>query len=145
MVLKKFGGIENFVLEDVSKPQVKAGEVSVRVIAIGLDPIDVKTRRGGGVASGYEGDAPMVLGWSISGIVDRVGPGVENFSAGDAVFGTVNFPGRGGAYAEYVVAPAGQLARKPVRNFFYGCSRGYIGGFDSLAGVGRQGACEARR
>ena len=113
MVLKKFGGIENFVLEDVSKPQVKAGEVSVRVIAIGLDPIDVKTRRGGGVASGYEGDAPMVLGWSISGIVDRVGPGVENFSAGDAVFGTVNFPGRGGAYAEYVVAPAGQLARKP--------------------------------
>lgn len=113
MVLKKFGGIENFVLEDISKPQVKEGEVTVRVMAIGLDPIDAKTRRGGGVASAYAGDAPMVLGWSISGIVDQVGPGVEHLSPGDAVFGTVNFPGRGGAYAEYVVTPADQLARKP--------------------------------
>lgn len=95
MVLKKFGGIENFVLEDVSKPQVKAGEVSVRVIAIGLDPIDVKTRRGGGVASGYEGDAPMVLGWSISGIVDRVGPGVENFFSRRRCFRNSKFSGAG--------------------------------------------------
>lgn len=76
MVLKKFGGIENFVLEDVSKPQVKAGEVSVRVIAIGLDPIDVKTRRGGGVASGMKG----MLRWCWDGVFPeswiRVGPGV---------------------------------------------------------------------
>ena len=43
MVLKKFGGIENFVLEDISKPQVKAGEVSVRVIAVSYTHLTLPT------------------------------------------------------------------------------------------------------
>lgn len=64
MVLKKFGGIENFVLEDVSKPQVKAGEVSVRVIAIGLDPIDVKPAEGAGWLPGMKG----MLRWCWDGV-----------------------------------------------------------------------------
>lgn len=55
----------------------------------------------------------MILGWDISGVVSQVGNGVKDFKTGDAVFGTVNFPGPGSSYAEFAAAPADQLARKP--------------------------------
>ena len=60
------------------------------------------------------GNAPIVLGWGISGTVIVAGKEVKNFTSGDEVFGTIDFPGRGGAYAEYVAVPAVQLARKPI-------------------------------
>jgi NADPH:quinone reductase-like Zn-dependent oxidoreductase len=53
----------------------------------------------------------MILGWDIAGIVTE--SKAEEFEAGDEVFGMVNFPGHGRAYAEYVAAPADQLALKP--------------------------------
>jgi len=55
-----------------------------------------------------------VLGWDISGTVTAVGEGVTEFRTGDEVFGMVNFPGHGRAYAEYVAAPAKHLAHKPA-------------------------------
>ena len=55
----------------------------------------------------------MILGWDISGTVVEVGPNVKDFKRKDDVFGMVNFAGQGKAYAEYVAAPANQLAIKP--------------------------------
>ena len=113
MVLKKFGGIENFELKDIPEPVISENEVLVRVKAIDINPIDIKTRQGGGVASYYPEDMPIVLGWGVAGTIVRTGKKVENFISGDEVFGTILFPGRGGVYAEYVAVPAEQLARKP--------------------------------
>ena len=56
----------------------------------------------------------MILGWDISGTVTSIGKNVTAFKQGDDVFGMVNFPGHGKGYAEYVAAPANQLALKPV-------------------------------
>lgn len=53
------------------------------------------------------------MGWDISGIVTDIGKNVTDFKIGEAVFGMVNFPGHGKAYAEYVAGPASQLAIKP--------------------------------
>jgi NADPH2:quinone reductase len=50
---------------------------------------------------------PAVLGWDLSGTV------VAGPRAGDEVFGMPRFPALAGAYAEYVVAPADQVVRKP--------------------------------
>ena len=50
MVLKRFGGIENFAVEDVPEPPVGDGEVLVEVKAIGIDQIDVKARKGEGMS-----------------------------------------------------------------------------------------------
>lgn len=114
MTLKQFGGVENFVLEDLPTPEPKAEEVQIQVMSIGINPIDIKTRQGSGMASSFEGHRPMILGWDVSGVVTKVGEGVKEFHIGDEVFGTINFPGIGAAYAEYTLAPADQIARKPV-------------------------------
>lgn len=113
MVLKRFGGIENFTVEDVPEPPVGDGEVLVEVKAIGIDQIDVKARKGEGMSDYLKQEHPMILGWDISGVVSKVGSRVKDFKAGDAVFGTIRFPGPGSSYAEYAAAPADQIALKP--------------------------------
>ncbi len=113
MVLKRFGGIENFAVEDVPDPPVGDGEVLVEVKAIGIDQIDVKARKGEGMSDYLKQEHPMILGWDISGVVSKVGSRVKDFKAGDAVFGTIRFPGPGSSYVEYAAAPADQIALKP--------------------------------
>lgn len=113
MILKEFGGVNNFELADMEMPQPGKGEVLVRTRAIGINPIDIKTREGEGMASAFKDADPMILGWDISGTVEQLGESVSGFDVHDEVFGTINFPGIGAAYAEYVVAPADQIAKKP--------------------------------
>jgi NADPH:quinone reductase-like Zn-dependent oxidoreductase len=56
---------------------------------------------------------PFAPGWDISGVVVARGYGVTRFELGNRVFGMPWFPRRAGGYAEYVTAPALQLARMP--------------------------------
>jgi NADPH:quinone reductase-like Zn-dependent oxidoreductase len=113
VILNNSGGTENLSLQEVSVPQPKPNEVLVKVHAIGINPVDVKTRKGGALYDSLKEQKPVILGWDISGIVESVGNEVKGFKAGDAVFGMVNFPGHGKAYAEYVAAPEDHLAMKP--------------------------------
>jgi NADPH:quinone reductase-like Zn-dependent oxidoreductase len=111
IILKQFGGVENFEIQDVSIPNPKSDEVLIQVKSIGLNPVDYKTRQGGGIARRIE--LPAILGWDVSGIITQVGNTVSKFKVGDCVFGMINFPGLGNAYAEYVVASENHLALKP--------------------------------
>ncbi len=113
VVLKDFGGAENLVMEDIAAPGIKDDEVLVQVSNISINPVDVKTRKGRGLAGRLKEFDPIILGWDIAGVVMDTGAAVTDFKKGDAVFGMVNFPGHGKAYAEYVAAPAAQLAVKP--------------------------------
>lgn len=113
MVLNKFGGIENFEIKNILMPEIKPGEVLVNIKGIGIDQIDIKTRKGSGMASRFDPDKPIVLGWDMSGVVMQVGKDVHDFKVGDEVFGTINFPGRGSSYAEYAAVPADQITLKP--------------------------------
>lgn len=63
--------------------------------------------------AGVLGAPPFVLGWDVSGVVEKVGFGVTTLKEGDEVYGMPWFPRAAGAYAEYVTAPARQFARKP--------------------------------
>ncbi len=56
---------------------------------------------------------PLTLGSDLAGIIEAVGPGVSEFAVGDAVFGVTN-PRFIGAYADYALASAGMIAKKPV-------------------------------
>lgn len=58
-------------------------------------------------------EKPMILGWDVAGEIVHLGNDESTFKIGDAVFGTINFPGIGNAYAEYVVAPESQISLKP--------------------------------
>ncbi len=107
------GGVENLKVESIERPAPGPTEVLVRVTAAGVNPIDWKTRSGGGVYSNFDPSSPMILGWDIAGIVEETGSGVTRFRKGDRVFGMPRFPEPAGAYAEFVTAPSRQLARIP--------------------------------
>ena len=113
VILNNAGGAENLSFEDIAIPNPGSKEVLVKVHAIGINPVDVKTRKGGALYNSLKEDAPVILGWDISGTVQSLGSEVSEFKEGDEVFGMVNFPGHGKAYAEYVAAPSEHLALKP--------------------------------
>ncbi|MCC9041238.1 NADP-dependent oxidoreductase [Myroides sp. M-43] len=114
IVLKEFGGVENLQLVDVEIPDVGEQEVLVKVKAISVNPVDVLTRAGTvGMSTLLEQYDPIILGWDFSGVIESVGENVKEYQVGDAVFGMVNFPGHGRAYAEYITVSVDQIALKP--------------------------------
>jgi NADPH:quinone reductase-like Zn-dependent oxidoreductase len=106
-----FGGPEAVMYEDVSRPAPAEGQVLVRVKAAGVGPWDAWVRAGKSV---LPQPLPLILGSDLSGVVEEVGPGVTGFRPGYDVFGVTN-PRFTGAYAEYAVADANMIARKPRR------------------------------
>jgi len=109
-----YGGPEVLVLEDAPKPEPGPGEVLIRVKNVGINPIDYRTRSGAGVARYWKDKPfPFILGWDVSGTVEACAPDVTAFMPGNEVFGLIRFSQPGSCYAEYVTAPASQLALKP--------------------------------
>ena len=110
--MPQFGAPDLFEEREVERPQPELGEVLVRVVTAGTNPVDAKFRANGD-ARGLE--APMILGADISGIVEEVGAGVADLAPGDEVYYTpeVSGPRSNGAYAEYHVAKADIVASKP--------------------------------
>ena len=95
-------------LADLPVPEPEAGEVRVRVRAAAVNFPDLLMTRG---AYQLKPDLPFVSGLEFAGEVDAVGEGVSGWRVGDAVVGGNRF----GAMAEYCVAPAKSLRRKPER------------------------------
>ncbi|MDZ8118888.1 NADP-dependent oxidoreductase [Pontiella agarivorans] len=114
-VLHEAGGVENLVLSDIEKPEINANEVLVETKAISINPVDVKVRPHEEVLNMImqTEERPVIIGWDIAGVVAETGTDVTGFKVGDKVFGMVNFPGHGKAYAEYVASPADHLAHMP--------------------------------
>jgi len=111
MVINRFGGPELFEQQELDDPHPGAGQVRVRVIASGTNPVEAKLRQNGSWA-GLE--PPVVLGYDVAGVVDEVGPGVDGLAVGDEVYYTPQIRGNPrGSYAEYNVAAASIVARKP--------------------------------
>jgi NADPH:quinone reductase-like Zn-dependent oxidoreductase len=110
VVIDRFGGPDVLHLADRPRPEPGPGEVLVRVHCAGVNYIDALTRAGNGVPVAR---FPAVLGWDLAGTVVAVGVGVTRLREGDPVFGMPRFPGLAEAYAEYLTAPAHQLALKP--------------------------------
>jgi len=106
------GGPDVLEVTRIPRPVPLPTEVLVRVHAAGINPVDWKTRAGGGMA-GVLGSPPFVLGWDVSGVVEATGAGVTTLAVGDEVYGMPWFPRAAGGYAEYVTAPSRQFARKP--------------------------------
>ncbi|MGP1993991.1 NADP-dependent oxidoreductase [Zobellia laminariae] len=114
ILLEKAGGPENLHLTEVDKPSIKNNEVLVAVKAISLNPADVKPKYVDEMLNSMYGEKrPVILGWDIAGTITQVGTDVTNLKVGDKVFGMVNFPGVGNAYAEFVAAPEFHLAIMP--------------------------------
>src|SRR5690606_14964133 len=114
----EFGGPEVLQYEDAPIPEVKKGEVLVKVKAIGLNPPDWYLRDGYKMLPPEwqpKVPFPIILGTDISGVVVEISEDVKEFSIGDEVYAMVRFPSYGDsrAYAEYVSVPVSELALKP--------------------------------
>ncbi len=115
IILNEAGPAGNLQLTTVDQPAIQDHEVLVQVKAISINPVDVKARANAATLSWlHEQQRPAILGWDISGVITAMGTAVQDFKIGDEVFGMVNFPGKGNAYAEYVAADASHLAHKPA-------------------------------
>lgn len=111
MVIPRFGGPDVFEERDLAEPHAGPGEVRVRVVASGTNPVDAKLRQNGTWA-GLE--PPVVLGFDVAGVVDEVGPGVRDVKQGDEVYYTPPIHGNPrGSYAEWNVVSAALVAPKP--------------------------------
>ncbi|WP_327248973.1 NADP-dependent oxidoreductase [Streptomyces sp. NBC_01320] len=114
ITLNGYGGPETLRLADLPDPKVAPGEVLVRVKAAGVNPVDWKLAEGR-LDALMETHFPLVPGWDVAGVVERVGFDVEEFAPGDEVFGYIRKDAvQFGAYAELVSAHVRMLALKPA-------------------------------
>ncbi len=116
ILAREFGGPEVLKLEVVPDPAAKAGQVRVRVHAIGVNPYETYMR-GGGYA--IKPDLPYIPGADAAGVIDQIGEGVAGWKTGDRVYisGTAIHKAYG-AYAELAVCNVDQVHRLPARISF---------------------------
>jgi NADPH:quinone reductase-like Zn-dependent oxidoreductase len=105
-----FGPPEAMKFERVPRPVPGRGEILVEVHAAGVGPWDGWIRAG---KSALPQPLPLTLGSDLSGDIHAVGPDVSDLHIGDRVYGVTN-PRFIGAYAEYALASAAMIARKPT-------------------------------
>jgi len=98
------GDADKLSYEEAPIPAPKAGEVRVKVAAIGLNFVEIYNRKGQ-----YPNQLPFIPGGEFAGTVDAVGDGVTELKPGDRV-ATANGMA---AYADYAIAPAGKLVPLP--------------------------------
>src|SRR5205809_6772454 len=108
----EFGGPEVLRLEEVPTPQPGAGQVLVRMHAIGVNPVETYIRAG---TYALKPTLPYTPGNDGAGVVEQVGVDVNEFKPGDRVYtaGSIS-----GTYAEFALCKAEQVHRLPANASF---------------------------
>jgi NADPH:quinone reductase-like Zn-dependent oxidoreductase len=104
--IPRFGGPEVLEVRSAPDPHAGAGEVRIAVAAAGVNFADVLAR------AGLYPDAPkppMVVGYEVAGVVDEVGPGVEQLAVGNRVVALTRF----GGYSSSAVVPVARVLALP--------------------------------
>jgi NADPH:quinone reductase-like Zn-dependent oxidoreductase len=107
VVLHEYGGPDKLKYEDWDDPQAGDGQILIRVVAAGVNPIDWKLRSGA-MKAFMPLELPTILGYDFSGIVHSVGKGVEGYAEGDKVFGRA-----AKTYAQFLLADLAGLSKLP--------------------------------
>jgi NADPH:quinone reductase len=126
-----YGKPENMQLEDLPTPVPGPGQALVRVEAASVNFLDVQKRRGELVGQEFyrragfnEPNLPATMGTQGVGIVEELGPDVENVRAGDRVVFV------GNSYATHALAPAAWLIPVPdgidVQQAAAGMNQGFL-------------------
>ena len=116
ILAREFGGPDVLKLEEVPDPTAGAGQVKVRIHAVGVNPYDTYMRAGGYAITP---DLPYTPGADASGVIDQVGGEAGAWQVGDRVYISGTAIGKAhGAYAELAVCEAAQVHRLPARITF---------------------------
>jgi NADPH:quinone reductase-like Zn-dependent oxidoreductase len=111
IVVHEYGGPEVLKYEDAPRPEPKEDQVLVRVMAAGVNPVDAIVRQGMLGQRGLD-KGPLIVGYDISGVVEKAGAKIEKFKRGDAVYAYLSIL-HGGGYAEFAIAKSGEISLKP--------------------------------
>ncbi|MEU5274264.1 NADP-dependent oxidoreductase [Streptomyces hygroscopicus] len=98
----RFGGPEVLAIGPAADPHPGPGEVRINVRTAGVSPVDIALRAGASPSRDSLA-LPHIPGVDAAGVIDEVGAGVDGFSAGDEVFGSVDVARLGGASAQFAV------------------------------------------
>ncbi len=107
IIMKGPGGPEVLTMGLIAKPAAGPGQVSIKVVAAGVNRPDVLQRKGGYPPPA---GAPDILGLEVAGVVAEVGGGCHRFKVGDAICALIP----GGGYAEYAVAAEDNCLPVPI-------------------------------
>src|SRR5947209_777760 len=108
-----FGGIDQLKIGTLELPEIKEGEVLVKIKAAAINPVDAAVR------SGYLKEHipvvfPAIPGWDMAGIVQERGFSARRFITGDEVYAYARRPVvQWGTFAEYIILPESYLALRP--------------------------------
>jgi NADPH2:quinone reductase len=117
IAIQSFGGPETLAIMDVPQPKPGAGEVLIRTVAAGVNPVDWKMREGSLARLPHA--FPLIPGWDVAGVVEELGEGCHRFRKGERVFAYARKPFlQWGTYAECVAVPERHVAAMPA-NFLF--------------------------
>jgi NADPH:quinone reductase-like Zn-dependent oxidoreductase len=109
----RLGGPEVLQVDEVPLPEPGAGEVRLRVKAIGLNRAEVMFRQGRYLVQPV---LPSKLGYEASGIVEAVGPGVDATWIGKTASTVPAFAADTyGVYGDVAIVPAIAMAEYPEK------------------------------
>ena len=109
--IHQFGDPDVLKLEDAPMPAVGAGQVLVKVQAIGVNPVETYQRSGSNPAI----QLPWTPGMDAAGLVEAVGAGVTELQRGDRVYTSDTVTG---SYAEFVLCDQSSVHRLPANLSF---------------------------
>ncbi|GMH85681.1 hypothetical protein TrVE_jg6369 [Triparma verrucosa] len=102
-------GPEGLIISTSPIPPISYNDVLIQVEYAGVGGTDLAQRRGNFNPKKNSPKHHLIMGLEVSGVVVKVGDGVENVKEGDEVAALLY----GGGYAEYAVAPEGQVIGLP--------------------------------
>src|SRR5215471_6277681 len=109
--IHEHGGPELLRIEELEVGVPAAGEVRVRVEAIGLNRSEAAFRAG---LYPLKPTLPSLIGYEASGVIEALGAGVERFAKGDRVCVLPTFRmGEYGVYAKQAIVPARSILPAP--------------------------------
>ncbi|MET0968416.1 MAG: NAD(P)H-quinone oxidoreductase [Tardiphaga sp.] len=108
IVFDHFGAEDVLRFDEVAAPELRPGDLLVRVAAAGVNRADLQQRAGAYGVQAF-GDSEL-LGLELAGTVIAAGSGATGFAPGDRVMGIVG----GGAYAEQARIDHGMAVRIPA-------------------------------
>jgi len=143
IVQQGYGAPERVLkLDEVDRPSVGDDDVLVRVRATSVNTPDWITVAGVPyilrLKSGLRRPSTPVRGTDVAGVVEAVGRNVTDHQPGDEVFGSSwadTLANRAGAFAEFTVAPASQLIKKPAGLTFEEAAASVMSGLTALIAI----------
>lgn len=110
---EEFGGPKSVKTGKLELPDLKEGEVLIKIKAAGVNPVDAV------ITNGYYKDMmphsfPIIPGWDVAGVIEDRGHAARRFDVGDEVYAYARRPEvKWGTFAEYLIIPDSYLAKRP--------------------------------